>query len=241
LSIIHPSFKGKENFSMKHKLLIAVFGVFIISSVFLAEPSFNGNSPGCSGGSCHTFKANAVTLTPLENLQVSVQVNGVSSGKTLAGELVDASNNVVDVINSTTSNPFILTAPEIGTYTVNAGYKSPREYSTGTVEFVTSSINIPTPSNVGNTFQLFPNHPNPFNNETIIKFSVPKGARVEVAVFNIHGKHIRHLSNDYYQAGIHALRWNGRDDDGLPVASGMYLCQIKSGQQRDVRSMILSK
>ena len=226
---------------MKHKLLIAVFMVFIISSVFLAEPSFNGNSPGCSGGSCHTFKPDALTVTPLTNLQVSVQVNGISSGKRIAGELVDANNNVVDVNNGTNNNPFILTAPQMGSYTVNAGYKSPREYSTATVEFTPTSINIPTPSNVGKSFELYPNHPNPFNNETIIKFSIPKGARVEVAVFNIHGKHIRTLSNDVYEAGIHSLRWNGRDDDGLPVASGMYLCQIKSGDQRDVRSMILSK
>lgn len=227
---------------MTHKILIAVLVVFLISSVFLAEPSFNGPSPGCAGNGCHNLQTGVVTATQLSNLQVQVTVSGVNSGEAVAGELVDASNNVVDVINSTQNNPFTLTAPQNGEYTVNAGYKSPsRNWGTTTINLSTTSINIPTPNNSLSSFELFPNHPNPFNNETIIKFSVPKGARVEVAIFNIHGKHIRLLSNDYYGVGIHSLRWDGRDDDGLPVASGMYLSQIKSGDQRDVRSMILSK
>ena len=227
---------------MIHKVLIAILAIFLVSSVFLAEPSFNGTSPGCAGSNCHTLQPGIVSATQLSNLQIQVTVTGVTSGQPVAGELVDSNNSVVDVINSTQSNPFTLTAPENGEYTVNAGYRRPsREWGTTTINLNTSTLNIPTPSNIGNTFELLPNHPNPFNNETIIKFSVPKSGRVEVAIYNIHGKHIRLLSNDYYGAGIHSLRWNGRDDDGLPVASGMYLCQIKSGDQRDVRSMILSK
>jgi flagellar hook assembly protein FlgD len=86
-----------------------------------------------------------------------------------------------------------------------------------------------------------PNHPNPFNNQTIIRFVVPKTARVELSIFDINGKHIRTLTEDYYQKGFHSVRWNGKNDDGLPVASGVYLYQITSGEQRLVRSMILSK
>ena len=227
---------------MKHILLIAVFMVIIVSSVFLAEPSFNGNSPGCAGGSCHTLVPNAVTATPQANLQVSVQVNGVSSGKNLSGELVDENNNVVDVVNNTNSNPFILTAPNAqGTYTVNAGYKSPREFGTDSVSFTPTGINFPSPDHSLSTFDLMPNHPNPFNNQTIIRFAVPKTARVKLNIFDLNGKHIRTLTEDYYQKGIHSVRWNGKNDDGLPVASGVYLYQITSGEQRLVRSMIFSK
>ena len=227
---------------MTHKLLITLPIVLLISSVFLAEPSFNGPSPGCAGSGCHDLQTGIATATQLSNLQVQVTVSGVDPGEAVAGELVDNNNNVVDVINNTQNNPFTLTAPQNGEYTVNAGYKKPsREWGTTTINLSPTSISIPTPNSSLSSFELFPNHPNPFNNETIIKFSLPKGARVEVAIFNIHGKHIRYLSNDYYGAGIHSLRWDGRDDDGLPVASGMYLSQIKSGDLRDVRSMILSK
>jgi flagellar hook assembly protein FlgD len=227
---------------MIHKILFGILVVFVISSVFLAEPSFNGPSPGCAGSGCHNLQSGIVTTTQLSNLQVEVTVSGVNNGEAVAGELIDSNNNVVDVINSTQNNPFVLTAPQNGEYTVNAGYKDPSlNWGTTTINLSPTSISIPTPNNALTSFEHFPNHPNPFNNETVIKFSIPKGARVEVDIFNIHGKPIRHLSNDYYGAGIHSVRWDGRDDDGLPVASGIYLSQIKSGDRRDVRSMILSK
>ena len=48
---------------MIHKILIGVLVVFLISSVFLAEPSFNGPSPGCDGSGCHTLQTGIVTAT----------------------------------------------------------------------------------------------------------------------------------------------------------------------------------
>ncbi len=225
---------------MKVQFFIYISLLLSFSTTFLAQPSFN-TGPGCSGGNCHNLNTGALTLTALNNLQVSVKVNGVSGGKRLAGELVDANNNVVDVVNNTTSNPFILTAPQVGAYSVNAGYKSPLNYGTATVEFTATSINIPTPSNARNTFELYPNHPNPFNHETIIKFSLPKTAQVDLTIFDINGRYIRQLASQYFPAGIHSLRWDGRNDQGSLVASGTYLCQIKSGEQRAVRSVIFAK
>jgi len=226
---------------MKKQILIYFAVIATFSSVFLAEPSFN-SGPGCAGGGCHSLQSGIVALSQLSNLQVQVTVSGVQAGEPVGGELVDASNNVVDVINSTNSNPFILTAPQNGQYTVNAGYRRPsREFGTATINLSPTTINFPTPSSIGNTFELLPNHPNPFNNETVIKFSVPKSARVELSIYDINGKHIRKLTEDYYNKGIHSLRWNGRNDDGLPVASGVYLYQLTSGEQRLVRSLILSK
>ena len=227
---------------MTPKILIVILMFLILSSAFLAESPSNIPAPGCAGGGCHSMQEGIVSATQLSNLQVQVDISGVKSGKKIAAELVDSKNNIVDVIHSTENNPFLLTAPQNGEYTVNAGYKDPSlNWGTTSINLSPNSISIPTPNNSLSSFELFPNHPNPFNNETVIKFSTPKEARVEVDIFNIHGKHIRHLSNDYYRAGIHSLRWDGRDDDGLPVSSGMYLSQIKSGDQRDVRSMILSK
>ncbi len=222
----------------------SIFGfiALAISTAFLAQPSFNGTAPGCDGSGCHSLQAGSVSASPQSNLQVEVTVSGVQSGSAVAGELVDAGNNVVDVVNQTNSNPFTLTAPQPGTYTVNAGYRRPsREYGTTTVEFTATSINIPTPNNNLSTFQLYQNHPNPFNSETIIRFSLPKGARVELTVFDINGKLISELANGFFQSGIHAVKWNGRDSDGKPVSSGIYLCQIKSGENRIAKAMILSK
>jgi hypothetical protein len=118
-----------------------------------SEPGFNGSSPGCSGSGCHSFQDNTVSVVPMSNLQVEITITG-NSGK-VAGELVDGGGNVVAVINSTTNNPFILTAPSEGTYLVNAGYKnpSPRRWDS---THVTLQLGLPPdpPSNL--TAQLIP-------------------------------------------------------------------------------------
>ena len=94
-----------------------------LTPLLLSEPSFNGSTPGCSGSGCHSFFDGDVSTTILNNFQVLVTVAGTSSK--VGGELVDENGNVVAVINSTSTNPFILTAPSAGSFTVNAGYKNP--------------------------------------------------------------------------------------------------------------------
>jgi hypothetical protein len=107
----------------KQYLLLTV--LIILSSPFylFSTPGLNGSSPGCSGSGCHTFQDNSVTVVPLSNLQVQITLTGNSGN--VGGELVNSSGTVVAVINSTSSNPFILTAPSEGNYLINAGYKSP--------------------------------------------------------------------------------------------------------------------
>ncbi len=111
-------YKLKTNF-----LLITISISIIAVSLLLSEPAFNGSSPGCGGGGCHSFQDGDVSVTVLDNLQVEVTVSGTSSR--VGGELVDENGTVVDVIEQTNTNPFILSAPFEGTYVVNAGYKNP--------------------------------------------------------------------------------------------------------------------
>ncbi len=96
----------------------------VIATLNFAEPSFNGTNPGCSGSGCHSFSNGDVSFTLIDPLNIEVTVSGTSSR--VGGELVDNNGNVVAVINSTNSNPFILTAPSAGNYLINAGYDSPQ-------------------------------------------------------------------------------------------------------------------
>jgi hypothetical protein len=105
-------------------ILLTIAISLIITSIHLSEPSFNGSSPGCSGSGCHTFSDGDVSVVLIDSITVEVTVSGTSNK--VAGELVDISGNVVDVINSTNSNPFTLTAPVPGYYVINAGYKDPQ-------------------------------------------------------------------------------------------------------------------
>lgn len=107
----------------KQYLLLTALIILSLPFYLSSEPGFNGTSPGCSGSGCHTFQDNNVTVVPLSNLQVQVTLTGNTGN--VGGELVNSNGTVVAVINSTSSNPFIFTAPSEGTYLINAGYKNP--------------------------------------------------------------------------------------------------------------------
>jgi hypothetical protein len=118
-------------------ILMTILFVVIVVSLLQSEPGFNGTTPGCGGSGCHTLVSGNVTATVLSNNQVQITVTGASGN--VGGELVNSNGQVVAVINTTSSNPFILTATTGGAYTINAGYKSPsRRYGTTTVNILTA-------------------------------------------------------------------------------------------------------
>jgi hypothetical protein len=131
----------------KNHLLITFLIFAFLAPILNAEPGFNGSAPGCSGSGCQSFQDNIVSVVPMSNLQVQITLSGTSSN--VAGELVDENGTVVAVINNTTSNPFILTAPAEGTYLVNAGFKnpSPRRWDSTHVTFQ-PSLPPSAPSNL---------------------------------------------------------------------------------------------
>ena len=139
---------------MFSKNLLLAFLITTLATLNLySEPGFNGSAPGCSGSGCHTFQDNIVSVVPLSNLQVQITLTGNSGN--VAGELVNGSGTVVAVINTTSSNPFVLTAPSEGTYLINAGYKSPSRRWDST--HVTLQLSVPptAPSNL--VAQFIPN------------------------------------------------------------------------------------
>lgn len=91
------------------------------------------------------------------------------------------------------------------------------------------------------SFRLFQNYPNPFNPSTNIRYSIPKSEFVTIGVYNILGQKIRTLLSRKQFAGEHHVLWDGRDDDGQRVASGIYIYQLKAGEYFDVKKMIFLK
>jgi len=127
-------------------LLIAIALSLLVIPYVLSEPSFNGSSPRCAGSGCHSFSDGIVSVTVLNNFQVEVLLSGTTSK--VGAELVDENGNVVAFINSTSSNPFILTAPSEGTYTVNAGYKNPSRDWDSTLVTLSSILPPNAPSDL---------------------------------------------------------------------------------------------
>ncbi len=232
---------------MKFKFLLALAGLMFFSlffySLVLSKPSFNGSStPGCDGSGCHDPKSNILNVAAQQNLQVAVTVTGVSTSKTIAGELVDENGAVVDMIDKTSSNPFVLTAPTAGRYTIYAGYKSPKEWDSTSVNIsVTTGIDDPVPTDVPHAFELYPNHPNPFNPETLIRFSLPKAGAAKLTIYNINGQVVRTLVDGNLGAGLHSFRWDGRNNNGEVSPSGVYIYEVISNDQRQAKRMTLTK
>ncbi len=88
-------------------------------------------------------------------------------------------------------------------------------------------------------FALLQNHPNPFNPETEIRFQLPEASHVVVRIFNTLGQEIRTLTDAQYVAGYHSVRWDGKDNHGNPVSSGVYLYQLRAGTFSQVKKMSL--
>jgi len=70
------------------------------------------------------------------------------------------------------------------------------------------------------------NYPNPFRHETTIQYYLPEDSGVNVEIYSIYGSLIRSLFTGHHLTGSHTLRWNGKDEDGNPVSSGVYICRI---------------
>ncbi|MFQ5707531.1 MAG: FlgD immunoglobulin-like domain containing protein, partial [bacterium] len=75
-------------------------------------------------------------------------------------------------------------------------------------------------------FQLLPNYPNPFNPSTTIDYQLPQASRVSLKIYNLRGQQIRTLFDGRQQAGVHSLVWDGKNDHGETVASGIYVVRL---------------
>ncbi len=91
-------------------------------------------------------------------------------------------------------------------------------------------------SNTPTSYLLSQNYPNPFNPTTKISFSLPKAGDVKLVVYDILGKEVATLVNDYRTAGTHQVEFNASN-----LASGVYLYRIEAGEFRDVKRMMLVK
>jgi len=88
-------------------------------------------------------------------------------------------------------------------------------------------------------FHLEQNYPNPFNQGTIIRFGLAQDGDVSVKLFNILGRQVKVLINGRLSPGTHQIEWKGDDDNGNPVASGIYFCTLRSGSSFSCNKVML--
>ena len=98
-----------------------------------------------------------------------------------------------------------------------------------------ASVDLPTEFAIGD------NYPNPFNPTTTINFALPEEANVTLEVYDTMGRRIATLMSSQLAAGRYETNWNGRNDAGASVASGVYLYRIKAGSFSETKTMLLMK
>jgi molybdopterin-binding protein len=95
--------------------------------------------------------------------------------------------------------------------------------------------------NVPKTYMLSQNSPNPFNPTTKISFALPATGNVRLSVFNVLGQQVKELVNGAMDAGVHEVIWDGKDNNGTTVASGIYFYKINANNFVDTKKMVLLK
>ncbi len=96
-------------------------------------------------------------------------------------------------------------------------------------------------SAVPQEFSLWQNYPNPFNPETEISYALPTACHVKLSIYNLLGQRVRTLVNEHQAAGHKTVHWDGTDEKGNKVASGVYFYKIHGGEFTDAKKMILMK
>ncbi len=117
-------------------------------------------------------------------------------------------------------------------------------YHTGEIQaFLNTTIVNDAASDVKDVLhtKLNANCPNPFNPETSIGYSLAKDGEVELNVYNLKGQRVRTLIKDHDEAGAHSVKWNGKNDKGADVSSGVYFYQLKTAEFTESRKMLLLK
>jgi hypothetical protein len=110
-------------------------------------------------------------------------------------------------------------------------------YDTGTPIMPTSTDDVIGPY----TFALKQNYPNPFNPTTSIEFTVGSAAKVDLVIYNALGQEVRHLVNSDITPGAYTVSWNGLDNAGQQVPSGLYVYRITNGTQTISKKMLMLK
>jgi hypothetical protein len=153
-------------------------------------------------------------------------------GQTVTARItsVDYNNNTLTVDKSLTwtnglglSLTYVGSAPDIGAFEYN-------NHETG--------INYQKKSHMPGTLKLYKNFPNPFNPNTCIKYYLQESGKVTLEIYNILGENIRTLVNTTQESGVHQVTWDGENETGNILASGIYFYLLKYNQQKLLKKMM---
>jgi len=177
----------------------------------------------------------ASVLTALDSLGLSQDVSGLLelANRALAygtdstgGASLSDINKAVDAINELFDECRFVT------------YCGPR----GPISLITTAAKeAQSPASVPAEFSVSQSYPNPFNPICVIAYALPIDCQVTLNIYNILGQKVRVLVDEYQSAGYKSANWDGKDDQGRDMASGVYFYRIEAGKFVQSKKMLLIK
>ncbi len=179
-----------------------------------------------------------VAPVPSRN-QISMRRSGTPNRSLLGYRVYQNNHPIQDVMSPTTTEYNIIDAVNSTYhYYVTALYtEAPGESAPSNTITVVSNQDPVMPS----VTALKGNYPNPFNPTTVISYSVKQSGFVSLEIYNSLGKKVRTLVNSRMEAGNYTATWNGNDEKGNTLGSGLYFYKMKSGNYSSTKKMILLK
>ena len=98
-------------------------------------------------------------------------------------------------------------------------------------------------NNIPQDFELFANYPNPFNSSTTISYSITKTvySNTKLILYNVLGEIVREYKNLPTGAGTHQIAWDGQDENGRSVVSGLYFYRLRANNKLKIKKMLFCK
>lgn len=90
-------------------------------------------------------------------------------------------------------------------------------------------------------FGLSQNYPNPFNPQTVIEYALPRDSRVSIVVYNVLGQRVKVLKDEWEKAGYKSVSWDGTNQSGQEVGTGIYFYKIQADNFVKTKKMVLLK
>lgn len=136
------------------------------------------------------------------------------------------------------------TVPEIATGSATLEINATDAFGNKTIAysptFTILILGTPSPAVTPSQTRLLPPHPNPCNPATEIICELPQASRAELSIYDLRGRHVRHLLSGDLAAGRHSVIWRGRDDAGRPAPAGIYAVVMRTDTGvRQVQKVVL--
>ncbi|MCC7429814.1 carboxypeptidase regulatory-like domain-containing protein [bacterium] len=181
--------------------------------------------------------------TSLSNLENAV-VYAVDGNGTVLGYDLSKANGVYQISGLAPGNYYVYVSKlGLPTETVSGIQVSENSPATN-VNFVVNSVTEVTEETnpeVSKNFVLANNFPNPFNPTTKIEFAIPEFSNVKISVYNVLGQLVKTLINQNLEKGSYKTSWNGTNESGKSVSSGIYFYRLEAGNFNQTKKMLFLK